>query len=103
MCVYAMTPSLVVWCISCGYFFQCGEKGHYANKCPKGVLAFLSNKNPNPEVSFLSDTPSDVDPPNDTHNTSPHNTSTDVPVTEQRDTPMELGVGSRYLSKLSFT
>lgn len=24
------------------YFFQCGFKGHYANKCPKGHLAFLS-------------------------------------------------------------
>lgn len=23
-------------------FFQCGFKGHYANKCPKGHLAFLS-------------------------------------------------------------
>uniref|UniRef100_A0A0L8HYH6 Cleavage and polyadenylation specificity factor subunit 4 n=1 Tax=Octopus bimaculoides TaxID=37653 RepID=A0A0L8HYH6_OCTBM len=23
--------------------FKCGEKGHYANKCPKGHLAFLSN------------------------------------------------------------
>ncbi len=22
--------------------FQCGEKGHYANKCAKGHLAFLS-------------------------------------------------------------
>jgi cleavage and polyadenylation specificity factor subunit 4 len=22
--------------------FKCGEKGHYANKCPKGHLAFLS-------------------------------------------------------------
>ena len=22
--------------------FKCGEKGHYANKCPKGYLAFLS-------------------------------------------------------------
>ena len=22
--------------------FQCGMKGHYANKCPKGHLAFLS-------------------------------------------------------------
>lgn len=25
------------------FFFQCGEKGHYANRCHKGVLAFLSN------------------------------------------------------------
>lgn len=24
------------------FLFQCGEKGHYANKCPKGHLAFLS-------------------------------------------------------------
>lgn len=24
--------------------FKCGTKGHYANKCPKGFLAFLSNK-----------------------------------------------------------
>ncbi|RWS22199.1 cleavage and polyadenylation specificity factor subunit 4-like protein, partial [Leptotrombidium deliense] len=23
--------------------FKCGEKGHYANKCPKGHLAFLSS------------------------------------------------------------
>lgn len=23
-------------------FFKCGEKGHYANRCYKGVLAFLS-------------------------------------------------------------
>lgn len=23
--------------------FQCGEKGHYANRCHKGLLAFLSN------------------------------------------------------------
>jgi len=23
--------------------FKCGEKGHYANKCTKGHLAFLSN------------------------------------------------------------
>ena len=22
--------------------FKCGDKGHYANKCPKGMLAFLS-------------------------------------------------------------
>ncbi|XP_055378233.1 cleavage and polyadenylation specificity factor subunit 4 [Condylostylus longicornis] len=25
--------------------FKCGNKGHYANKCPKGHLAFLSNRN----------------------------------------------------------
>ncbi len=25
-------------------FFQCGEKGHYANKCSKGHLAFLSGQ-----------------------------------------------------------
>lgn len=24
------------------FFFQCGTKGHYANKCPKGHLAFLA-------------------------------------------------------------
>ncbi len=24
--------------------FKCGENGHFANKCPKGHLAFLSNK-----------------------------------------------------------
>lgn len=24
--------------------FKCGTKGHYANKCPKGHLAFLSNQ-----------------------------------------------------------
>jgi len=24
------------------FIFQCGFKGHYANKCPKGHLAFLS-------------------------------------------------------------
>lgn len=23
--------------------FKCGENGHFANKCPKGMLAFLSN------------------------------------------------------------
>lgn len=23
--------------------FKCGEQGHFANKCPKGHLAFLSN------------------------------------------------------------
>lgn len=23
-------------------YFQCGTKGHYANKCPKGHLAFLA-------------------------------------------------------------
>lgn len=23
--------------------FKCGNKGHYANKCPKGHLAFLSS------------------------------------------------------------
>lgn len=26
--------------------FKCGEKGHYANKCPKGHLAFLSHSAP---------------------------------------------------------
>ncbi|OQR67322.1 cleavage and polyadenylation specificity factor subunit 4-like [Tropilaelaps mercedesae] len=26
--------------------FKCGEKGHYANKCPKGHLAFLSSALP---------------------------------------------------------
>ena len=25
--------------------FKCGEKGHYANKCTKGHLAFLSSSN----------------------------------------------------------
>lgn len=24
--------------------YKCGHKGHYANKCPKGHLAFLSNQ-----------------------------------------------------------
>lgn len=24
--------------------FKCGDTGHFANKCPKGHLAFLSNK-----------------------------------------------------------
>lgn len=24
--------------------FKCGTKGHYANKCPKGHLAFLSSQ-----------------------------------------------------------
>lgn len=23
--------------------YKCGEKGHYANRCAKGILAFLSN------------------------------------------------------------
>lgn len=23
--------------------YKCGEKGHYANRCPKGPLAFLSS------------------------------------------------------------
>lgn len=27
--------------------FKCGTKGHYANKCPKGHLAFLSSNNIN--------------------------------------------------------
>lgn len=27
--------------------FKCGTKGHYANKCPKGHLAFLSNNQHN--------------------------------------------------------
>lgn len=27
--------------------FKCGNKGHYANKCPKGFLAFLSQANNN--------------------------------------------------------
>ena len=26
-------------------YFQCGIKGHYANRCPKGDLAFLSSGN----------------------------------------------------------
>lgn len=25
--------------------YKCGTKGHYANKCPKGHLAFLSHAN----------------------------------------------------------
>lgn len=25
--------------------FKCGTKGHYANRCPKGHLAFLSLQN----------------------------------------------------------
>lgn len=33
--------------------FKCGCKGHYANKCPKGHLAFLSqSQNPLPPGSF---------------------------------------------------
>ena len=24
-------------------YFKCGDKGHYANKCDKGALAFLRN------------------------------------------------------------
>lgn len=27
--------------------FKCGTKGHYANKCPKGHLAFLSSMQQN--------------------------------------------------------
>lgn len=27
--------------------FKCGSKGHYANKCPKGHLAFLSSNHAN--------------------------------------------------------
>jgi len=27
--------------------FKCGNKGHYANKCPKGFLAFISQSNNN--------------------------------------------------------
>lgn len=27
--------------------YKCGTKGHYANKCPKGHLAFLSSQNQN--------------------------------------------------------
>lgn len=36
---------LVFVAIFCYYYsvFQCGEKGHYANRCHKGLLAFLSN------------------------------------------------------------
>ncbi len=26
--------------------YKCGENGHFANKCPKGHLAFLSNNAP---------------------------------------------------------
>jgi len=26
--------------------FKCGENGHFANRCPKGALSFLSNKGP---------------------------------------------------------
>ena len=33
--------------------FKCGCKGHYANKCPKGHLAFLSqSQNPLPQGNF---------------------------------------------------
>jgi hypothetical protein len=33
--------------------FKCGCKGHYANKCPKGHLAFLSqSQNPLPPGNF---------------------------------------------------
>lgn len=37
--------------------FKCGEKGHYANKCPKGHLAFLSSalqSNPPPHAQAAS-------------------------------------------------
>ena len=27
-------------------WLQCGENGHFANRCPKGALSFLSNKGP---------------------------------------------------------
>lgn len=33
--------------------YKCGAKGHYANKCPKGHLAFLSttaNQNSHPKL-----------------------------------------------------
>lgn len=33
--------------------FKCGCKGHYANKCPKGHLAFLSqSQNPPPPGGY---------------------------------------------------
>lgn len=31
--------------------FKCGNKGHYANKCPKGHLAFLSHNVPQNNVN----------------------------------------------------
>jgi len=31
--------------------FKCGEKGHYANRCHKGALAFLSNKSNLPPIN----------------------------------------------------
>ncbi|XP_074648002.1 cleavage and polyadenylation specificity factor subunit 4-like [Tubulanus polymorphus] len=34
------TPKRALETVTC---YKCGEKGHYANKCPKGHLAFLSN------------------------------------------------------------
>lgn len=38
--------------------FKCGEKGHYANKCPKGHLAFLSSALK--ELQTKRDTNSDI-------------------------------------------
>lgn len=31
--------------------FKCGTKGHYANRCPKGHLAFLSQAKLQPQQS----------------------------------------------------
>lgn len=37
--------------------YKCGAKGHYANKCPKGHLAFLSstaNQNSHPKIMSMN-------------------------------------------------
>ena len=44
--IFYFNSPLVFQCISISryLFFQCGEKGHFATKCNKGYLAFLSDK-----------------------------------------------------------
>ena len=37
LCLNSLCHSIIV---------QCGENGHFANRCPKGALSFLSNKGP---------------------------------------------------------
>ena len=32
--------------LNLSHWLQCGENGHFANRCPKGALSFLSNKGP---------------------------------------------------------
>lgn len=39
LCVCVCVTASVLFAV-----FQCGEKGHYANKCTKGHLAFLSGQ-----------------------------------------------------------